>query len=184
MKATLSPRHILLAAAALALVLCLAGCAAKRPSFEEILPDVPKLVGDQGRFVFFVPKRARHPAWKPAVLLNGEEVGRAVNHGFFYVDRPAGDYEVAHLVTTTVQGKRNTVEERSRKTFSLHAGETLFVEMVLTPGAGFEPRMDRYDPMFLRPVLVEPAFALEQVKACRYTGGGLDHEEEMEEPPH
>jgi len=165
-----------------ALAFSLTGCAAAaRPSFEEVLPGVPELHGDHGRFVFFVPKRARHSAWKPVILLNGEKVGRAVTHGFFYVDRTAGDYEVAHRVTTTVQGKRNTMEERSRKIFHLKKGETLFVQMVLTPGVGFEPRMDRYDPMFLRPVLVEPSFALEELKACRYTGGDAEDEEQEAE---
>ncbi len=171
MKPFLCSGKILRIVTVLTLTLCLAGCAASKPSFDQVLPEVPELTGDQGRIVFFVPKRARHAGWKPVITLNGEEVGRAKTNGFFYVDRPAGDYEVAHLVTTTVQGKKNTEEERSKKNFSLKPGETLFVQMVLTPGVGFEPRMDRYDPMFLRPVLAEPEHALEAVKKCRYTGG-------------
>jgi hypothetical protein len=157
-------------AAVFSLAVFLTACAAGRPSFEKVVPDVPALKDGQGRFVFFVPQRTRHAHWRPVITLNGQAVGRAVTHGFFYVDRPAGDYEVAHLVTTTVQGKRNTEDERSKKTFHLNPGETLFVQMVLTPGAGIEPRMERYDPMFLRPVLAEPEHALEAVKKCRYTG--------------
>jgi len=149
---------------------CTAACAAGKPRFEEVLPEVPALQGDQGRFVFFVPKRSRHAAWKPMITLNGRDVGRAVTRGFFYVDVPAGEYVVAHRVTTTVQGKRNEEDDRSRKTFELKPGETLFVQMVLTPGAGIEPRIGRYDPMFLRPVLAEPEHALEEVKTLRYTG--------------
>jgi len=162
------PVRLLLAA------LLLAGCASRKPSFAQILPDVPQLAGDQGRIVFFVPKRTRHAAWRPVITLNGEAVGRAVNNGFFYVDRPAGPYTVAQLITTTAQGKRNMEDDRSRKTFTLKPGETLFVQMVLTPGVGFEPRMERYEPMFLRPVLAEPEHALEVVKSCHYTGNSLD----------
>jgi hypothetical protein len=163
-------RGVIEIAAVFSLAVFLAGCAAGKPSFEDVLPNVPALKEGQGRFVFFVPTRTRHSHWRPMITLNGQAVGRAVTHGFFYVDRPAGDYEVAHLVTTTVQGKRNTEEERSRKTFHLSSGDTLFVQMVLTPGAGIEPRMERYDPIFLRPVLAEPEHALEAVKKCRYTG--------------
>ena len=157
----------------LSLVLSLGACAGSKPRFEEVLPTVPELTGDQGRFVFFVPKRSRHAGWKPMITLNGKDVGRAENRGFFYVDVPAGEYVIAHRVTTTVQGKRNMEDDRSRKTFHLKPGETLFLQMVLTPGAGVEPRMGRYDPMFLRPVLAEPEHALEVVKTLRYTGGDL-----------
>ncbi len=157
----------------LSLALCFGACAAAKPSFEDVLPTVPELKADQGRFVFFVPKRSRHSGWKPVITLNGLDVGQAVNRGFFYVDVPAGEYVVAQRVTTTVQGKQKTEDERSMKTFQLKPGETLFVQMVLTPGAGIEPRMGRYDPMFLRPVLAEPDHALEVVKTLRYTGMDL-----------
>jgi len=46
------------------------------------------------------------------VRLNGEKVGKAVPNGFFYVDRPAGNYQV---VTET--------EVEKKLTFTLDAGQ-------------------------------------------------------------
>ena len=146
------------------------GCASNKPAPEHVLAGTKPLTKGDGRIIFYVSKRSRHPHWRPAVTLNGDQVGKAIPGGFFYVDRAPGNYEISHLVTTTVQGKRNSVEERGKKTFTLQAGKTLYVQMVLTPGTGMEPRMGRYEPMFLRPVLVAPEQAKKDITSCRYTG--------------
>jgi hypothetical protein len=57
------------------------------------------------------------------VKLNGEKVGSAVPQGFFYVDRPAGDYEF----TTTTELKKSL-------TFHLDAGQTRYVKLSISMG--------------------------------------------------
>lgn len=154
----------------------LLGCASSNPRPDDVFVEIKPLAEGQGRIIFYVPKRGRHLLWKPIILLNGEEVGQAVPAGFFDVTRPGGTYEVAQLVTTNVQGKRGKPDERSRKDFPLKEGETLYIQMVLTPGAGMEPGAGRYDPMYLRPVLVEPVQAMEDLRGCRYTGNTINTE--------
>ncbi len=55
---------------------------------------------------------------RPHILLDGESVGRAIPNGFFYVDRPAGTYEIS------------PANESDRTlSFSLEAGEEKFVRL-------------------------------------------------------
>jgi hypothetical protein len=60
---------------------------------------------------------------QPEVRLNGEKVGKAVPNGFFYVDRPAGNYQV---VTET--------EVEKKLTFTLDAGQVRYVRLNISMG--------------------------------------------------
>lgn len=160
------PVSLLLVALLLAV---LAGCASKKPSFEAVALQVPPLKEGEGRIVFFVLKRIRQAVWHPTITLNGEPVGRAVTGGYFYVDRPAGTYEVGHM------GKMRQVEPQSLKTYELHAGETLYIAMVLHPGIGAYPARGPYTPNHLRSVLVVPDQARSILQSYRFVG-------ELQEP--
>lgn len=109
------------------------------------------LAPDAGRIVFYRPPAGiTQILWsglKPAINLNGQAVGKSEPGHGFYVDRPAGNYEVS--VTTD--------EERTID-FRLNAGQTRYVRTVLTPG---DPR-----PL-IAPELVEPEAA--QKEAAKLT---------------
>jgi len=164
-------------AVAFILALGLLGCAAGRPVPETASAEEPSPESGQGRICFYVHLRARHPGFQPMITLDGQEVGRAEPGGFFCVDLPAGRHEVAHLEKGGSHRETKTVDDRSRKTFPLAAGETLYIEMIPNPGSGFEPSRGPYEPIYLRAVLVDPEQAREAVRACRHIGSGPPPEE-------
>ena len=89
-------------------------------------------------------------AIRPDILLNNEKVGEATSWGFFYADRPSGDYTV---VTST---------EVTRKcSFTLDKGQTRYIRMAISMG------------FFVGHVyseLVDEPAALKELKGCRYIG--------------
>lgn len=76
-----------------------------------------------GRIYFYRDRNIVGAAIQPVIRLNGEAVGNSTPGGFFFVDRPQGQY-VAAVATETV----NTVE------FTLAAGETRYVRTYVSLG--------------------------------------------------
>ena len=74
-----------------ALVL-LSACGATGPKYAEYEQKIAPVQQDHIRIYIY---RILSLGWavQPEVKLNGEVVGTAVPNGFFYVDRPAGNYE-------------------------------------------------------------------------------------------
>jgi hypothetical protein len=99
----------------------LAGCASG-PPFKEVSASFPALAPDKGRIFFYRPSAAG-AAVKPDVNLNGQVVGSSVSHGFFFVDRPAGDYKVS-----------TTTEVEKTLTFHLDRGQTRYVRLNISMG--------------------------------------------------
>jgi Protein of unknown function (DUF2846) len=60
---------------------------------------------------------------QPEVRLNGQAVGRAVPNGFFYMDRPAGSYQVA-----------TETEVEKKLTFTLEPGQVRYVRLNISMG--------------------------------------------------
>ncbi len=88
---------------------------------------------------------------QPKVQLNGEPVGKAVPKGFFYIDRPAGNYTIS----------ASTEAERSLS-LNLAAGEEKYVRLEMKMGvfAGH-----------VKPVLVDTSEGMEELKKTKYIGG-------------
>src|SRR5450432_3600411 len=68
------------------------GCATG-PKYSQVKASFPALAPENGR-IYFYRITSLGAAVQPAVKLNGEEVGTAKPSGFFYVDRPPGNYKV------------------------------------------------------------------------------------------
>lgn len=119
----MSKRQILIALG-LAAVIGITGCAARGPSLGMISDRMPTLQADQGRIFFYRDKSFVGAAVQPKIRLNGEEVGQSVPGGFFFADRPAGNYEVG----------ASTEVERT-VTFTLAPAETRYVRTKV--GFGF-----------------------------------------------
>jgi hypothetical protein len=83
----------------------------------------PRLAGGMGRIYFYRNGMPIGLAVQPDIKLNGEKVGNAVPNGFFFVDRPAGKYEITA-----------TTETEEKVTVTLRAGETQYVQFYITPG--------------------------------------------------
>src|SRR5262249_27228219 len=74
-------------------ILSLIGCASG-PTFSDYSKRLPAPRPGEGRIWFYRPQKVLGSAVQPAVALNGQNVGTAKPGGFFYTDRPAGQYEV------------------------------------------------------------------------------------------
>ena len=74
--------------AAVPLMLLLAGCATG-PKYTEVVSTLPSLTPSEGRIYFYRPS-ALGAAVQPEIKLNGQKVGTAKPHGFYFVDRAPG----------------------------------------------------------------------------------------------
>jgi hypothetical protein len=94
----------------------LAGCASGK-SYQEMASSIAPAPRTQGRIYFVRPADYVGAAIQPDIRLNDEVVGKSIPGGFFYVDRPPGDYKVSMF--TEVENSVN---------FRLSAGETKYIE--------------------------------------------------------
>lgn len=108
-------RTVLKMAGAAALVALVAGCASG-VKYQDMASSMPSLKSGEGRIYFFRSSSMMGAAIQPEIRLNGAVVGASKPGGFFYVDRPAGNY-VASTSTET---------EKSAS-FTLQAGETKYL---------------------------------------------------------
>lgn len=82
----------------------------------------PPLAPEEGRILFYRTVKMGKEM-QPEVMLNGEIVGVAIPGGWWYVDRPPGDYDV----TTPVAKKKVA-------SFHLEAGQTRFIRLQVAMG--------------------------------------------------
>ena len=99
----------------------LSGCATGA-KYAEVASTLPTLNGSQGRIYFYRPS-AFGAAVQPDVRLNGQKVGTAKPHGFYFVDRAPGDYEVAA-----------STEAEKKLTFTLAPREERYVRLKIQIG--------------------------------------------------
>lgn len=85
--------------------------------------------------------------------LNGEVIGKAVPNGFFYIDRPPGDYE---MMTST--------EVDRSLSFTLDQGQTRYVKLNISVG---------FFVGHVYPELVESEIGAKEIQECSYIGDKL-----------
>ena len=99
----------------------LSGCASGA-KYGEVASTFPTLNASQGRIYFYRPS-ALGAAVQPDIRLNGEKVGTAKPHGFYFVDRAPGNYEVAAATET-----------EKKLTFTLAPREERYVRLKIQMG--------------------------------------------------
>jgi Protein of unknown function (DUF2846) len=104
-----------------ALLFALAGCASG-PAYKDVSSSFSAIASGNGR-IFFYRTATMGAALQPSVMLNGQKVGSAVPGGFFYVDRPPGDFEVA-----------TTTELKKTLTFHLDEAQTRYIRLSISLG--------------------------------------------------
>jgi hypothetical protein len=131
------------------LMLTLSACASGL-KFTQVNPKMEPQTLDAGRIFFYRPS-AFGAALRPDVLLNGQKVGEAISWGFFYVDRPPGEYEA---VTKT--------EVERKVSFVLEKGQTRFIRFSVSFG---------FFAGHVYGELVDQNVGLSEIEECKYTGG-------------
>lgn len=140
----------LAAVAMLAATVTLFGCASG-PKYAEVASTIPTLKANEGRVFFFRSSSMVGAAVQPEIRLNNVVVGESKPGGFFFVDRPAGNY----------LGSSSTETEKTLS-FVLAPGETKYVRTSPTWGV-----------MVGRIVLEleDPAKAKAELEELSFTGG-------------
>jgi hypothetical protein len=108
-------RQFLKFALATVAVAVVSGCATGM-KHEQMAGSMPSLKAGDGRIYFYRTSSMVGAAIQPDIRLNGQVVGASKPGGFFFVDRPAGNY-VASASTET----EKTVS------FTLQPGETKYI---------------------------------------------------------
>lgn len=126
----------------------LTGCASG-PSYDEYASSIPSIPSESGR-IYVYRIATFGAAIQPGVKVNDVVAGKAVPKGFFYVDKPAGSYEIS----------ASTEVERAL-TLNLEAGEEKYVRLEVKVGlfAGH-----------IKPVLVDSAIGKEEIMKTKYIG--------------
>ena len=137
--------------AVLAVYACsLVGCTSGA-RYGTVVERIPTLQENQGRILFYRGRNRFGSAVQPDIRLNGEIVGKYVPGGFFFVDRPAGNYEVSCM----------TPSAKYTLTLTLAAKETRYVRAVVTRGAFV---------VHVQPVLEDEEQAMKTLAESLYTG--------------
>jgi hypothetical protein len=124
------------------------GCATGS-KYSQMKASIPALAQDNGR-IYFYRIAELGAAVQPAVKLNGEEVGTAKPDGFFYVDRPPGNY----TVETSTEVKRElslNLDKNQIRYIRLNVSMGFFVGHIYSE-------------------LVEDAVGENEISDCYYTG--------------
>ena len=127
----------------------LGGCASG-PKYDTVSHRLPAMSGDEGRIFFYRDGSPFGAAVQPKIWLNDEVVGKSKPGGFFYVDRPAGNYQA-----------RCTTEAEKHLTFTLAAGEKLYVRTRVSIGAFVGQ---------VHPLLEDQEEAMKTLGKAKYTG--------------
>lgn len=137
----------------LASLLALLAACASGPKYNDVKSAIPTLRPDQGRIYVYRSATMLGAAIQTDVLLNGEKVGRSEPGGFFFVDRPAGNYEVS-----------TSTETEKKVTFVLDRGQTRYIKTSIGLGL-FVGR--------IQPELIDPAQGQQEVEELSYIGTPL-----------
>jgi Protein of unknown function (DUF2846) len=103
-------RFLILGASAL-----LAACASGM-KYPDMQASMPVIKSGEGRIYFYRYASVMGAGVQPEISLNGTNVGASVPGGFFFVDRPGGNYEASAIT-----------EVERKLTFVLAPGETKYI---------------------------------------------------------
>jgi hypothetical protein len=138
------------------LFIVLSGCATG-PKYTEVESSFDALEPGKGRIFIYRPS-SFGAAIQPKVRLDGEVVGKAKPHGFFFIDKAPGEYEI---VTST--------EVERSLSLTLDEGETRYVRLSVSMG---------FMVGHVYPELVEPSMALEEIQALSYMRNPVEEDED------
>lgn len=143
----------MIAAAALGAAL-LAGCGG--PRYKDVAGTIPIMVPETGRIYFYQPPAPLGVvSSQPYLRVNGTKVGRSKPGSFFYVNRPAGKYEI------------DTLRDGESLSFTLAPGQTRYVRLSIE-GATGNGSVGRQDMRLEE----SEAVAQQELSPLKYWGAG------------
>ena len=142
-------RNALKLVAPLAIAVIVAGCATSGLKYSDAKGPAAASDPNLGR-IYMYRTAIVGLAVQPEVKINGEVIGRATPKGYFYVDRPAGTYEI----TTTTEVER-------KLSLTLDKGQTRYVKLNISFG---------FFIGHVYPELIDTDAALKDIKDLQYTG--------------
>ena len=129
------------------IVVLLNGCATG-PKYSEVAATLGAPAADEGR-IYIYRIAVLGAAVQPDVKFDGVVVGQAVPGGFFYVDKPPGQYRI-----------ETSTEVDRHLSLTLDAGQVRYVRLNI--GIGFFVG-------HVYPELVEPTVGQEEIQKTSYT---------------
>lgn len=115
-------RSFLKLALAASVVALASGCATGI-KHDQMASSLPSIKAGEGRIYFLRSASMMGAAVQPDIRLNGQVVGQSKPGGFFYVDRPAGNY----LASTSTETEKTV-------SFTLQPGETKYIRSSISFG--------------------------------------------------
>ncbi len=113
------------------LVICVVGLSGCGKKYADVSHTLPPIAENHGRIFFFRDHAPFGVAVMSKIKLNGEVVGHSAHGSFYFVDKPAGNYEVV-----TSSDADEAVQ------FTLAAGQRRFVRTRVQPLGGVRPYME------------------------------------------
>jgi hypothetical protein len=107
---------------AMLIVGAISGCATGK-DYSEIALQIPTLKPGYGRIYFTRTPEYQGSLLQPDIRMNDEVVGKSTPGGFFYVDRPAGNYTVS-----------TATEVENKVSFHLSGHETKYIKTSVSIG--------------------------------------------------
>ncbi|SRR5579862_142859 len=118
-------------------------------TYTKLHASEPALAPGEGRIYFYREGGLLGAALQPTVMINGESTGgRAKPGDYFYIDRPAGTYEIS-----------TTTEMKEVATVPLEAGKSAYVKLEVRMGL-FVGRIS--------PGLVDPTQGAQEIADCDF----------------
>ncbi len=109
-------KNTIVRCAALAVAVALLGGCATGAKYQDVVHTLQAPKAGEGRIYFLRSASFVGGALQPDIRLNGQVVGESKPGGFFYVDRPSGNYVAA-----------TATETEKTASFVLRAGETKYL---------------------------------------------------------
>jgi len=118
-------------------------------TYADLHASEPALAADQARIYLYRESSMLGGAIQPEIKINGEDTGGDSRSGdYFYVDRPAGTYEIS-----------TTTEKKEALTVTLAAGQSVYVRFNVSMG---------FLIGHVLPSLIDTQEAAEEIKDCDY----------------
>lgn len=123
--------------------------AASATTYATLHASEPAIADGQGRIYFYREGGLMGAAIQPTIMIDGVSAGgRAKPGDYFYVDRPAGTYEIS-----------TETEKKEAITATLAAGQSMYIRLDISMG---------FLMGHVNPSIIDPQQALKEIDDCDF----------------